>query len=492
MIPGDARIPFDWIDRIAGKFPNFVAFAGPAGNSMTFADLATQIRRDEKLLEEQFPIEEMASIAGRIVILSTPRDASDFPAGTCFSAGAFAVIAALARSEAIVAPSFGADPGKMAELIGLPVDFIISVKPGPESNTEYNGVTVCTSTDPTIPGPLQILRARNTAGLLLATSGTTGKPKVVVHDLHTLAGAFRDRRRNPHRVVLFMPPDHIGGVDTIFRTLSSGGTVIIPESRTPDGICFAINAYGAEVLPASPSFLAQMILSGAHCRHDMSSLKIIGYGAEPMPEKLLERLGIIFPGVEFQQKFGTTETSAVRIKSTSGDSTWIRIDDPGAEWKVVKGELWLRTRTTMLGYLEAGEEDGGLAGDGWYPTGDLVELGEAGCFRIAGRISEVINVGGLKVLPLEVEEAILRTGLFSDALVRGESNPITGQIVTALVVSGGDCNKLDHRTTRDLLRKALSDQLPAYKIPVKVRSVASIDRGAGFKAPGRETSPSRS
>ena len=105
---------------------------------------------------------------------------------------------------------------------------------------------------------------------------------------------------------------------------------------------------------------------------------------------------------------------------------------------IVNGELWLRSKTQILGYLNYSEES--FTKDGWFKTGDLVEETEGGYFRIVGRANEMINVGGQKVLPGEVESVLLEMPQLADCIVYGETNFITVQIVVANIVLADGAN----------------------------------------------------
>ena len=149
------------------------------------------------------------------------------------------------------------------------------------------------------------LRERGTPGLVLFSSGSTGAPKAAVHDLERLLRKFKVRKR-AYRTIVFLQLDHIGGVNTLFYTLSNSGAIIVPSDRSPDGVCRAIATHRAELLPTSPTFLNLLLISGAIGRHDLSSLKLITYGTEPMPASTLTRVAAAFPAVKLQQTYGLT------------------------------------------------------------------------------------------------------------------------------------------------------------------------------------------
>ena len=142
---------------------------------------------------------------------------------------------------------------------------------------------------------------------------------------------------------------------------------------------------------------------------------MITYGTEPMPDSLLLKLKTAFPRVKFLQTFGTSETGISQTTSRSSDSTFLKIDDPNTEIKIVKGELWIRSKTQVMGYLNSSMER--FTEDGWFKTGDLVEEASDGYIKIVGRSKELINVGGEKVLPSEVESVLFQIPNLVDCIV---------------------------------------------------------------------------
>lgn len=307
------------------------------------------------------------------------------------------------------------------------------------------------------------LRETGAPGLVLFTSGTTGEPKGIVHDAGRLLSKF-SRQGRPFRMVALMPFDHIGGVDTIFHALTSGGVLIVPAERSPESVAEAIARERAEVLPASPSFLNQLLLSDAQRRHDLSSLKIITYGAEVMPEPLLRRLRAHFPGTEFLQRYGLSELGALPSRSQNSDSLWMQLGGHGVETRVVDDRLEIRAESAMLGYLNA---DGPTTADGWFSTGDLVEQKD-GYVRVVGRASDMINVGGRKVNPEAVESVLMAMDEVADAKVYGESNALLGQIIAAEIrlLRAADADGFQARMT-DFCRGRIADYMLPRRIVVE-------------------------
>ncbi len=324
------------------------------------------------------------------------------------------------------------------------------------------------------------LRDTNRAGLVLFSSGITGEPKGMVHDLEVLINSYKKEHIKNINSLLLLTFDHIGGIDTLLRLLSIGGTVTIPFDMDPFSICEVIERFNVNVLPGSPTFLNLIIISEAYKKYDLSSLKIIGYGAEPMPEYLLKRLNEIFPEVKLHQKFGTSETNAIRVINLSDDSLFMKIDDSNIEFKIIDNELWLKSKTQILGYLNVTDNS---FEQGWFKTGDLVETNDNGYFRIVGRKKEVINVGGEKVNPAEVENVIMQHEKVIECAVYGTMNAITGETVVADVqISENSDPVLIKREIKRLCAK----ELETYKCPSKLKVVEEIKVNSRFKKLRRE------
>jgi len=310
------------------------------------------------------------------------------------------------------------------------------------------------------------LRERKAAGLVLFSSGTSGVPKAMVQDLSALLATYAERRPNGLPVLALLGFDHIGGLNTLFGTLAAGSPLVVPASRAPAEVAAAVERHRVAVLPASPTFLG--LLLAADVSASLASLRVITYGTEPMPESLLTRLKAAFPRVRFIQTFGTSETGITHTVSPEAGSTFFRFDDERVAWKVVDDELWLRTATQIVGYLNASNER--FTPDGWFRTGDKVEQGPDGTLRIVGRLGETINVGGEKLMPAEVESVVLAVPGVADCRVRGEAHPLTGQTVAVDVVSF----TTDQEALRAAIRIACRERLARHKIPTRVTFVSSV------------------
>jgi len=317
------------------------------------------------------------------------------------------------------------------------------------------------------------LRANNLPGLVLFSSGSTGKSKAAVHDFSALLEKFKVLRQSK-RILAFLLFDHIGGINTLLYTLSNAGCLITIQDRSPDLVAKSIVQHKVQILPTSPTFLNLMLIKNIPDLYDLSCLELITYGTEVMPEATLKRITSSLPNIKFQQTYGLSEIGILRSKSQSNDSLWVKIGGEGYETRVINGLLEVKAKSAMLGYLNAPSP---FTNDGWFMTGDAVEV-EGEYFKILGRTSELINVGGEKVYPAEVESLLLDVEGVEDVAVTAEKNPILGNIVVAKVVLSTNETLSEFRAR---MRVFLSNKCEPFKIPQKIIISTEELHGARFK-----------
>jgi acyl-coenzyme A synthetase/AMP-(fatty) acid ligase len=320
---------------------------------------------------------------------------------------------------------------------------------------------------------LEQLRTRREAGLVLFSSGTAGDRKASLLSFDRLSGRYSSDKASL-RTLGFLLPDHIGGLNTLLAVLSAGGTLVRPPGRAPEAVCRTIEEQRVELLPTTPTFLTLMLIDEAHRRFDLSSLRIITYGTEPMPEATLQALRRALPHVKLKQTYGLTETGILPTRSRASDSRWLQIGGDGFEVRVLAGELLVRAPTAMLGYLNAPSP---FDKDGWLNTHDQVEQ-DGDYYRILGRTTEIINVGGEKVYPAQVENVLLRVDNIQDAKVTAKRNPITGQVVVATVrLVNPEAESEVRRRVQTFCRRHLA----AHQVPVLVFVTNRPLHGERFK-----------
>ncbi len=418
--------------------------------STSYADLLRRVEELDRFLDDQG--------VGRGKVVAVQAD---------FSPASIALMLSLIERAAIVVPLAKSAIAHTDEYLDIAeVEAVIAVDERDQCRVEHRETRV--------GNPLtRELVDNNRPGLVLFTSGSTGTSKAALHDFGALLEKFTVLR---HRltVMTFLLLDHIGGINTLFYALSNAGTVVSIRSRDPDAVCAAVERHAVELLPTTPTFLNLLLISEAYRRHDLSSLKRISYGTEVMPETTLRRLRDAIPGVDLVQTYGLTEMGILRSKSKTPDSLYVKVGGEGFETKVVDGVLFIRARSAMLGYLNAPSP---FDAEGWFNTQDAVEVA-GGEIRILGRRSEIINVGGQKVYPAEVENVLLKMDNVRDVEVHGEPNPVTGNIVAARITLVAP-EELDSVKRR--VRTFCRDRLERFKVPVRIQITEADQHGPRYK-----------
>ncbi len=413
------------------------------GQYLTYSRLADQVQQDIDWLTSEHGV----ALGSRVVLLGD------------FSFRSIPLLLALIACRAVTIPLTETTYSTVGDLLAeIEPHLILDVR---NATAISSAPAVKRDTPQTAPHKLfEILSDRAVPGLVLFTSGSSGKPKGVVHDFSRLLTKFRNPR--PGLVTLnFLLFDHWGGLNTLLGCLASGTLVVFPQARTSHEICQLVEQHRIELLPATPTFLNMLLISRAYETFDMSSLKLITYGAEPMPETTLASLKSIFPDLELRQTYGMIELGVMRAKSKASDSLWVKLGGEGYDTRVVDGILQIKAESAMLGYLNAPSP---FTDDGFMITGDLVEQ-DGEYFRILGRKSDLINVGGQKVYPSEVETVILEIPGIIDAVVYGERHMLTGKIVCADISVSGN---YDEAAIRQKVKRHCHAKLQPFMVPVKI------------------------
>jgi acyl-CoA synthetase (AMP-forming)/AMP-acid ligase II len=305
--------------------------------------------------------------------------------------------------------------------------------------------------------------------VLILTTGTTGEQKGARHDWARLARAVRRPDPAPTRWLLAYNLNQFAGIQILLHVLASGSTLVAPPSRRADDVIDAIRRHGVTHASATPTFWRLVVgrLDADTARE--LPLRQITLGGEATPEGLIEKLHELFPDVRLSHVYAGTEFgSAVSVRDGRSGlplSVLERDDDADVRLRIVDGELQIRSRVGMLGYHRGADDQ-----SEWRPTGDLVEIRDHR-IHFVGRKTEIINVGGAKVHPLPVEEAVCAVPGVQLAAVYGRPNAVTGQIVAVDVVPavGVDTDDLTAR-----IREACQ-ALPAAGRPRRIRFVEELE-----------------
>jgi acyl-coenzyme A synthetase/AMP-(fatty) acid ligase len=321
----------------------------------------------------------------------------------------------------------------------------------------------------TAPIAQPIASAAEDPQLLILTTGTTGKPKPTRHAWSRLvAGVAADRGS---RWLLTYNVNQFAGIQVLLHVLVNDGSIVVPASRRPGDAARAVAEHRVTHASGTPTFWRLLLVDAD--RSAEVSLQQITLGGEVVDGDLLDRLREAFPAARVTHIYAGTEFGSAVAVSDGRPGIPIELldrDDGGrTRLRIVDGELQVRSRVGMLSYL-----DGADVTEEWIATGDLVEIVEDRVM-FTGRINDRINVGGTKVSPQTIEEAVYSVDGVALAAAYAKPNPITGSIVAVDVVAAPD---VDTTALKDAIRRRC-EKLPPAARPRLIRFVTSIEQRGG-------------
>jgi acyl-coenzyme A synthetase/AMP-(fatty) acid ligase len=318
---------------------------------------------------------------------------------------------------------------------------------------------------------------------LMLTSGTSGLPKIVGHTLDGLAGAIiaEGPARHPNATwATFYDIRRYGGLQIFLRAVIGGGSMVLsePGEAIADHVA-RLRAGGVTHISGTPSHWRKLLMSGAAANFSPRYVRLSGEIAD---QAVLDGLARTFPLASIGHAYASTEAGvgfAVDDGREGFPADLIGRNRDGVEMKVVDGSLRIRSHRTARAYI--GADAPPLAdAEGFVDTGDMVELrGER--YHFVGRRGGIINIGGLKVHPEEVEAVINRHESVRMSHARSRRSPITGAIVVADVVLADGTDAGRHETIRTEILGRCKDSLAAHKVPAVIRFVEPLDVTAAGK-----------
>ena len=338
-----------------------------------------------------------------------------------------------------------------------------------------------------IPGSIDRRGGAATEWILL-TSGTTGTPKLVVHTLQSLGGSLPTHPSSAGSIwSTFYDIRRYGGLQIYLRAVLSGSPLVLSSAGEPT-VEFLTRAAAAGVthISGTPSHWRRALMSGEAAILQPQYVRLSGEVAD---QAVLDNLRAAYPQARIAHAFASTEAGvAFDVNDGLAGFPTSFIDDPAGDiqLKVVDHTLRIRSKRNAARYLGAASSLL-MSDDGYVDTGDMVELKD-GRYYFMGRVGGVINVGGLKVYPEEVESVLNADPRVRMSLVRAKRNPITGAVVVADVVladpAGTASSDAPDRVKSDLL-DACRRTLAAHKVPAILRFVPSLE----FTAAGKLVRP---
>jgi acyl-coenzyme A synthetase/AMP-(fatty) acid ligase len=310
---------------------------------------------------------------------------------------------------------------------------------------------------------------------ILFTSGTTGIPKMVAHTLESLTGAIQPGASSDTVWGTFYDIRRYGGLQILLRALLGQASLILSDAHEDVADFLArLGANGVTHLTGTPSHWRRALMSPANAAINPRYVRLSGETAD---QAILDSLKARFPNAAMGHAYASTE-AGVGFEVTDGLEGFPAsfLDRAGpVQMKIVDGTLRLRSSRAASQYVGS---DTVLVQDGWVDTTDMIEQRGERCY-FAGRTGGIINVGGLKINPEEVEAIINRHPGVRASRVSGRKSPITGAIVIADVVLSDAAN--DNATFKDAILAACREKLPAFKVPAMLRFVPKLELTAGGK-----------
>lgn len=377
--------------------------------------------------------------------------------------------AADGRAASVVLASPALDAATLADLFtSAGADLVIS------DRTDIGHLPVLRDCFGLVPADGPALKTR----WIMTTSGTTGCPKLVVHGLDSLTRTTRgDPARGAGQVWgLLYDYTRFAGMQVVLQSLLSGATLVVPPAELPLAQRLAVLSDArATHVSATPTLWRKILMTEGHA--DLA-LHQVTLGGEIADDTVLSALARAYPDARISHIFASTEAGvgfSVTDRRAGFPAAFLSAPPKGIGLKIEKGRLHVRNDLVGADYVGT---QGALAQDGWIDTGDLVvQQGDRVLFR--GRVSGVINVGGDKVHPEEVERAVLSHPLVRLVRVYAKFNPITGALVAADIVPSPDAG--DPASLRADLKSYLSQRLERHMVPAFIRIVADFDINAAGK-----------
>jgi len=414
----------------------------------------------------------LGALAGRSVVLATPDQLT--------TALALIELDGVARRLVLCPPDLPAD--QLGYVIATAqTDAVVAGAGGPPAAARDLAVQA-TCSPAIVPADVTLADPHDTEWIML-TSGTTGAPKMVVHTLASLTAAIKPIASGSAPVVwgTFYDMRRYGGLQIFLRAVLGGTSFVLSSASEPMSDHLArLGLRGVTHLTGTPSHWRWALLNPSARAISPRYVRLSGEIAD---QAILDALREFYPAAGIGHAYASTE-AGVGFEVNDGregfPASMIGSEGAAVDMKVVDGSLRIRSVRTAAHYLgreaSAGPGAALLDADGFVDTGDIVEL-RGDRYYFVGRRGGIINVGGLKVHPEEIEAVINRHPDVQMSLVKSRKNPITGAIVVADVVlrtQPGDGNDRSAELKREILQ-VCRDRLPQHKVPAAIRIVPSLD-----------------
>lgn len=304
-----------------------------------------------------------------------------------------------------------------------------------------------------------ILQAADNWQITLLTSGTTGVPKAVTHNFKSFTKSIKIKEARATDVWgLAYNPTHMAGLQVFFQALLNQNTLVNLFGLPQKNIFNCLQKFNITHVSATPTFYKMLL----PCAMQFKNVKQVTFGGEKFSAAIAENLHQLFPNAKFTNVYASTEAGA--LFATQNDGSFCINEKNKNLVKVLDDELLIHKSIV-------GKAADIIFIDDWYHTGDMIMVISENpfLFNFVSRKNEMINVGGSKVNPHEVEEALLSIAGVKDAKVFGKSNSVMGNILCAEVVL------IDESLTDKFIRQTLKTVLADYKVPRSIKFVDALE-----------------
>jgi long-chain acyl-CoA synthetase len=351
------------------------------------------------------------------------------------------------------------------------------------------------------PGPVPGNRfdPGTTLAVLQYTGGTTGRPKAAMLTHRNLvANVVQGNAWNiwlepgAEVVLAAIPLSHIYGLTfALLMGLAAGGTVVLQTRPDVRELLALIDRYGPTQFPGVPALYLRLSRQPDLAQHRVHSIRYCISGSAPLPLEVQRRFEEL-TGARLVEGYGLSETSPItHINPLTGDRRpgSIGIPLPETDQRVVDlengakvlatgevGELCVRGPQVMLGYFHQSEETDLVLKDGWFRTGDVARIDADGFAYLVDRKKDMVNVGGMKVYPREVEEVLFQHPSVADVAVVGAPDPERGESVVAFVVRTPSAS-----VTAEELIAFVRERIAHYKAPRRIEFRNQLPRSPAQK-----------
>jgi acyl-CoA synthetase (AMP-forming)/AMP-acid ligase II len=314
---------------------------------------------------------------------------------------------------------------------------------------------------------------------LLATSGTTGTPKVVSHSFDSLTRTIsKNKSDKRHSWGLLYDPARFAGFQVVLQAAISGARLLIPPLAYDFDARIAFLAEnGCTALSATPSLWRKILMTKAFKNLNLEQVTL---GGEIADQRILNSLSQQFPDANIAHIFASTEAGvgfSVKDKLAGFPASWLQTGVRGVG-VIISSERTLCLKNTYSGQSYLGSTESIDDGHGWIDTGDIVEV-EGNRVFFKGRLNGAINIGGNKVIPEEIEAEIAGIAGVSQVLVRSKPSSIAGSLVEALIVA--DTATQDAACLIKTIKQHCRSVFPKFKVPAFVRIVDELPVGGSGK-----------